>query len=179
MRENISEILYNEEQLAARVKELGAEITKDYAGKSPILVSVLKGSFVFMADLARAIDLNCPVDFMVVSSYGSGTATTGSVKIIKDLQVDIAGKDIIIIEDILDSGVTLSNLRRILGERGANSIKICTLLDKPARRIADVTPDYKGFVIDDKFIVGYGLDYAEMYRNLPFIGVLDPKVYSK
>ena len=179
MRENISEILYSEEQLAARVKELGAEITRDSEGKNPILVSVLKGSFVFMADLARAIDINCPVDFMVVSSYGSGTTTSGSVKIIKDLQVDIAGKDIIIIEDILDSGVTLSNLRSILGERGANSIKICTLLDKPARRVADVTPDYKGFTIDDKFIVGYGLDYAEMYRNLPFIGVLDPKVYSE
>ena len=171
-------VYISEEDIKNKIKQLGAQITKDYEGKTPILVSVLKGSFVFMADLARAIDLNCPVDFMVVSSYGSGTATSGSVKIIKDLQVDIAGKDIIIIEDILDSGVTLSNLRKMLGERGANSIKICTLLDKPARRVADVTPDYKGFTIDDKFIVGYGLDYAEMYRNLPFIGVLDPKVYS-
>ncbi len=178
MMEDISEVLYSEEELSARVRELGAQITKDYEGKSPLLVGVLKGSFVFMADLVRAIDLPCELDFMVVSSYGSGTKTTGAVQIIKDLQVDIAGRDIIVIEDILDSGMTLSYLSGILSERGAASIKICTLLDKPARRVADVTPAYKGFTIDDKFIVGYGLDYAEKYRNLPFIGVLDPKVYS-
>ena len=178
MMKDISEVLYSEEELSARVHELGAQITKDYEGKSPLLVGVLKGSFVFMADLVRAIDLPCELDFMVVSSYGSGTKTTGAVQIIKDLQVDIAGRDIIVIEDILDSGMTLSYLSGILAERGAASIKICTLLDKPARRVADVTPAYKGFTIDDKFIVGYGLDYAEKYRNLPFIGVLDPKVYS-
>ncbi len=178
MIKDISEVLYSEEELSARVHELGAQITKDYEGKSPLLVGVLKGSFVFMADLVRAIDLPCELDFMVVSSYGSGTKTTGAVQIIKDLQVDIAGRDIIVIEDILDSGMTLSYLSGILAERGAASIKICTLLDKPARRVADVTPAYKGFTIDDKFIVGYGLDYAEKYRNLPFIGVLDPKVYS-
>lgn len=178
MMEDISEVLYSEGELSARVRELGAQITTDYEGKSPLLVGVLKGSFVFMADLVRAIDLPCELDFMVVSSYGSGTKTTGAVQIIKDLQVDIAGRDIIVIEDILDSGMTLSYLSGILAERGAASIKICTLLDKPARRMADVTPAYKGFTIDDKFIVGYGLDYAEKYRNLPFIGVLDPKVYS-
>lgn len=178
MREDISEILYGEEQLRSRVRELGEQITKDYAGGDPLLVGVLKGSFVFMADLVRAIDLPCALDFMVVSSYGSGTKTTGAVQIIKDLQVDIDGRDIIVIEDILDSGVTLNFLCGMLRSRGARSIKICTLLDKPARRSAPVTADYVGFTVDDKFIVGYGLDYAEKYRNLPYIGVLDPKVYA-
>ncbi len=178
MHKDVEEILYSEDVLKKRVAELGAEITKDYAGKSPLLVGVLKGSFIFMADLVRSIDLPATVEFMVVSSYGSGTVTSGAVQIIKDLEQDVGGKDILIIEDILDSGNTLSYLKGILEQRGAASIKICTLLDKPARRKAPITPDYSGFEVEDKFIVGYGLDYAEKYRNLPYIGVLAPRCYQ-
>lgn len=178
MRNDIDYILYDEGTLKDKVKELGRAITEDYKGKTPFLVGVLKGCFVFMADIAREIDLPCDIDFMAVSSYGNGTSTTGAVKITKDLSRDIEGRDVIIIEDILDSGVTLSYLKSYLANRKPASIKICTLFDKPARRTADIAADYVGFVCPDEFIVGYGLDYSEKYRNLPFIGVLKPEIYE-
>lgn len=179
MNPDIEHIFFSEETLQQRVKDLGEQITRDYMGSEPVFVGVLKGSFVFMADLMRNIDINCLIDFMAVSSYGSGTTTTGAVKITKDLSRDIHGRDVIIVEDILDSGVTLSYLKNYLAVREPASIKICTLLDKPARRKADITPDYVGFECPDAFIVGYGLDFAEKYRNLPYIGVLKPEIYEK
>lgn len=178
MYDDIKEVLVNEEQLKECVQKLGAQITKDYEGKNLLLVSVLRGSVIFMADLMREIKIPCTIDFMSVSSYGAGTKSSGVVKIIKDLDLNLAGYDILIIEDILDSGNTLSYLKKILLTRNPSSIKICTLLDKPERRTADITADYSGFSIPDAFAVGYGLDYDEKYRNLPFIGVLDPKVYE-
>ena len=176
MKNDIKEILFSEEQLAEKVAELGARITADYAGKNPLVVSVLKGSYVFMADLTRHIDTPCNVDFMVVSSYGQGTKTSGEVQIIKDIGQKIEGRDLIIVEDILDSGVTLSYLMKVLNARGANSIRLCTLLSKPERHKVEVPIDYLGFEIPDEFVVGYGLDYAEKYRNLPYIGILKPEV---
>ena len=178
MRDDIEEILFSKEQLEHRVQELGAQITKDYEGKQPIFVGVLKGCFVFMADLMRAVDLHCQIDFMAVSSYGSGTTTSGAVQILKDLSADIAGRDVVIVEDILDSGVTLNYLKGYLEARKPNSIKIVTLFDKPARRKAPIYADYFGCEVPDAFIVGYGLDYAEKYRNLPYIGVLKPEIYQ-
>ncbi len=179
MKNDIKEVLFTEEQLKQKVAELGAQITADYQGKNPLIVSVLKGSYVFMADLTRRIDVPCQVDFMVVSSYGAGTKTSGEVQIIKDLENSIDGRDLIIVEDILDSGVTLSYLMKVLTARGANSIRLCTLLSKPERRKVDVPVDYLGFEIPDEFVVGYGLDFAEKYRNLPYIGILKPSVYSE
>lgn len=178
LEKDISEVLYSEEQLKAKVAELGAAITRDYQGKDPILVSVLRGSYIFMADLTRSIDLHCTVDFMAVSSYGAGTTSSGQVKIIKDLSGPIDGKDLIIVEDILDSGNTLHYLRDVLAARKPASIAICTLLDKPERRAQPIKADYAGFEVPDAFVVGYGLDYAEKYRNLPYIGVLKPEVYG-
>ena len=179
MRQDIERILFSEEQLKTRIAELGAQITEDFRDKDPIFVGVLKGCFVFMADLLRSVDIYCTMDFMAVSSYGDGTTTTGAVKINKDLSRDIAGRHVIIVEDILDSGVTLAYLKRYLGVRNPAGISIVTLLDKPARRRADVQADYAGFEVEDAFVVGYGLDYAEQYRNLPYIGVLKSEVYSK
>ncbi len=179
MKEDIQSILYSEEQLADKVRQLGREISRDYAGKNPLLVSVLKGSVVFMSDLMRAIDIPCQIDFMMVSSYGSGVKTTGVVKIMKDLDTPLEGRDLIIVEDILDSGKTLHYLKGMLLDRHPKSIRIVTLLDKPDRREAPVAADYSGFVVPDQFIVGYGLDYAEKYRNLPYIGVLKPEIYTK
>ena len=178
MRDDIKEVYFTEEQLHEKVAELGARITEDYRDKNPLIVSVLKGSYVFMADLTRAIDTPCNVDFMVVSSYGKGTKTSGEVQIIKDIAQPIDGRDLLIVEDILDSGVTLHYLMQILAARGANSIRLCTLLSKPERRKINVDVDYLGFEILDEFVVGYGLDYAEKYRNLPYIGVLKPYVYG-
>lgn len=178
LHKDAEKILISQEHLAEKVRQLGAAITADYQGKRPILVCILKGSVVFMADLMRAIDLEIDIDFMVVSSYGSGTKS-GRFKIIKDLSVDIHSRDVIIIEDILDSGNTLSNLIKLLEYRGANSIKLCALLNKPDRRTADVTLDYEGFSIPDEFVIGYGLDYDETYRNLPYVAVLKEEVYSK
>ncbi len=178
MRDDIKNILINEEELAARVAELGRQITEDYEGKQVFFLGVLKGCYVFMSDLLKNVDLYCDMDFMAVSSYGNGTSTTGAVKITKDLSRDIEGRHVIIVEDILDSGVTLSYLRNYLEGRNPASIKIVTLLDKPARRKADIKADYYGFSVPDEFVVGYGLDYAERYRNLPYIGVLKPEVYS-
>ena len=178
MKNDIQEVLFSEQQLADKVAELGARISADYAGKDPLIVSVLKGSYVFMADLTRRISIPCNVDFMAVSSYGAGTKTTGEVQIIKDIGSKIDGRHLIIVEDILDSGVTLSFLMKVLKARRAASIRLCTLLSKPERRKVDVPVDYLGFEIPDAFVVGYGLDYAEKYRNLPYIGILKPSVYG-
>lgn len=178
MKQDIEKVLLSEEEIAAKVKELGAQIAKDYADKNPLIVSVLRGSFVFMADLVRAIDVPCTVDFMSVSSYGSGTTSSGEVKITKDFDVSIEGRHLIIVEDILDSGRTLSYLMKTLKARGAASIALCTFLDKPDRRVVPVEVAYKGFTVPDAFIVGYGLDYDQRYRNLPYVGVLKPSVYE-
>ena len=163
----------------ARVQELAAQITRDYAGKTPLVVGVLRGSFIFMADLVRHLDLPLTLDFMAASSYGAGTTSSGQVKITKDLSESIEGRDIIVVEDILDSGNTLSYLFQLLQARHPASVRLCTLLDKPSRRTKPVTADYTGFTVDDLFVVGYGLDYAEKYRNLPYIGILKPAVYEK
>ena len=180
MDEDILKVLVTEEQLKAKVQELGEQITRDYEGKNLLLVSILKGSVVFMADIMRAIKVPNAIDFMVVSSYGgANTTTTGLVKIIKDLDNELTGKDVLIVEDILDTGVTLSKLVPMLEMRHPNSVKICAILDKPERRKADIHADYLGFQVPDEFVVGYGLDYDEKYRNLPYVGVLKPEVYSK
>ena len=168
MHDDIKNVLVSEEELKAKVRELGAQISRDYEGKNLVLVSILKGSVVFMADLMRAVTIPCSIDFMVVSSYGgSNTSSSGLVKIV------------LIVEDILDTGITLSNLVPMLKMRHPNSVKICTILDKPSRRKADIKPDYEGFQVPDEFVVGYGLDYDEKYRNLPYIGILKPCVYEK
>ena len=178
MKNDMLKTLYSKQDLEQTVARLGQEITKDYQGKTPVMVAVLKGAFIFMADLVRAIEIPCTVDFMVVSSYGKGTQSSGAVKIIKDLDTNIEGKDVIIVEDILDSGITLSNLIRILNQRHPASIKICPLFDKPARHKVEIAVDYNGLEVPDEFIVGYGLDYAEIYRNYPEISVLKPSVYE-
>ncbi len=178
MIDDVERILFTEEQLRQRVAELGAQITKDYAGKAPVLASILRGSYIFMADLTRQINLPLSVDFMAVSSYGAGTTSSGQVEIKKDLSDSIEGRDLIIVEDILDSGNTLYYLMDILRVRRPASIRICTLLDKPERRAKPIQADYCGFTIPDAFVVGYGLDYDEKYRNLPYIGVLKPLVYG-
>lgn len=175
---DMESILFTEEELRQRVKEMGAQITTDYQGKEPLLVSVLRGSYIFMADLTRSIDLPCTVDFMSVSSYGSGTSSSGQVQITKDLSENIEGRDVIVVEDILDSGNTLFYLLQLLEARKPASIRLCTLLNKPERRVKEVEVAYSGFDIPDAFVVGYGLDYAEKYRNLPYIGILKPEVYS-
>ncbi len=179
MMNDVKEVLYTKEQLHEEVKKLGQQISRDYEGREPILVSVLKGAFIFMADLVREVAIPCSLDFMAVSSYGSGTVTLGRVKIIKDLDTNIEGKDVIIVEDVLDSGVTLSHLIEMLKARNPASLAVCTLLDKPERRRAHVDVDYRGLVIPDEFVVGYGLDYDEKYRNLPDLCVLKPEVYTK
>lgn len=179
MRDDIDHILVSEQQLREKVAELGAAVSRDYAGKDLLLVSILKGGAVFMADLMRAVTIPCSIDFMVVSSYGSGTTTTGLVKIVKDLDQDLTGKDVLIVEDILDTGVTLSNLIPVLKMRNPASIRLCTILSKPSRRKAKIEPDYLGFEVPDEFVVGYGLDYDEKYRNLPYVGVLKQEIYSK
>ena len=159
--------------------ELGAQISRDYAGKDLLLVSILKGAVVFMADLMRAVTIHCSIDFMVVSSYGgTNTQTTGLVKIVKDLDADLTGRDVLIVEDVLDTGVTLSHLVPMLKMRNPNSVRICAILDKPARRKTDIAADYRGFEVPDAFVVGYGLDYDEKYRNLPYVGVLKPEIYE-
>ena len=178
LEKDIQEVLFTQEELEKRVRELAAQITADYQGKEIILISVLRGSFVFMADLCRSIDLDCTVDFLAVSSYGGGTSSTGQVQITKDLSGDISGKHVIVVEDILDSGNTLSYLLKLLEQRKPASIRLCTLLDKPERRTKPVEVSYSGFTIPDAFVVGYGLDYAEHYRGLPYIGILKPEVYS-
>ena len=178
MRQDMETILFDQAQLEAKVAQLGEQISRDYEGKDLLLVGVLKGSVVFMADLMRRITVPAAIDFMAVSSYGSGVKTSGVVRILKDLDRSIEGKDLIIVEDILDSGMTLHYLRDLLRDRGCASVRIVTLLDKPERRKVDIHPDYVGFQIPDAFVVGYGLDYAEKYRNLPYVGILKPSVYE-
>ena len=177
MLNDIERVLISQEELEAAVARIGRQISEDFRDKDPIFVGVLKGCFIFMADLMRHVDIKCTMDFMAVSSY-SGTSSTGAVKINKDLGQDIEGRHVIIVEDILDSGVTLSYLKHYLLGRRPASITIATLLDKPARRKADVYADYSCFEVPDAFVVGYGLDYNEHYRNLPYIGVLKPEIYS-
>ncbi|HBN80243.1 MAG TPA: hypoxanthine phosphoribosyltransferase [Ruminococcaceae bacterium] len=178
MTSDIKEVLFSEERLKQIVHKLGAQISRDYEGKNLLMVSVLKGSVVFMADLMRAITVPCRIDFMAVSSYGSGVKSSGVVKIAKDLDIPLAGYDLLVVEDILDSGITLSYILELLHSRSPKSVKVCTLFDKPDRRTADITPDYSGTIVPDEFIVGYGLDYDERYRNLPFVGILKPEIYG-
>lgn len=176
---DLSRVLVTKEEIIEKVKETGKKITEDYAGKKPVMVCILKGASVFFTDLIREIDLPLTIDFMSISSYGSATKSSGVVRVLKDLDRDIVGKDVIIVEDIVDSGVTLNYLKNMLAGRGAASIRIVTLLDKPARRrVPDLKVDYSCFCIPDEFVVGYGLDYNEDYRNLPDIGVLHPKIYG-
>lgn len=174
----IKKVLVSEEEISKKVKELGKQISKDYKGKDLILVCILKGAAIFMSDLARSIDFPVALDFMAVSSYGKTSLSTGEVRIIKDLDYSVENKDILIIEDIIDTGYTLAYLTDNLNKRGAKSVKICTLLDKPERRKVEVPVDYLGFAIPDEFVVGYGLDYAEKYRNLPYVAALKEEVYS-
>lgn len=178
MTNDIQEVLLSEEKLAAVVKDLGRRISEDYKGKNLLMVSVLKGSVVFMSDLMRAVTIPCRIDFMSVSSYGSGVKTSGVVKIVKDLDIPLAGYDLLVVEDILDSGMTLSYILEVLEARGPKSVKLCTLLDKPDRRKVNIKADYVGCEVPDEFVVGYGLDYDEKYRNLPYVGILKPEVYG-
>ena len=178
MKEDVLRVLLSEDEIREKVRELGGKITADYKNSNLMLVTVLKGTVVFLADLMRQIDVPAEIDFMVVSSYGSGVKSSGVVKIVKDLDVPLAGKDILIVEDILDSGLTLSYIKELLESRGPRSIRIATLLDKPSRRKVDLQADYIGFSVPDEFVIGYGLDYDEKYRNLPYIGILKPEVYS-
>ena len=178
MKEDLKEVLFPEETLKRRVAEMGARISEDYAGKNPLLIGVLKGCYIFLADISRCISISCEIRFVSVSSYGSASVTSGKVRIDKNLDFEIKGRDVIIIEDILDSGVTLNALRDFINEREPASLKICTLLDKPSRREVPMSADYLGFECPDEFVVGYGLDYAERYRNLPYIASLKPEVYS-
>ena len=174
----IEKVLISEEELQAKVEELAEKISADYKDKDLLVVSILKGGFVFASDLFRKLTIPASVDFMAVSSYGSSSKSSGVVKILKDLDRPVEGKDILIAEDILDSGITLNYLRELLIHRGVNSMKICTILNKPDRRKADIVADYVGFDIPDEFVVGYGLDYDEKYRNLPFVGILKREIYE-
>ena len=179
MHPDCERILLTEQQLKTRIKEVAELVNKDYAQKTPIVVSILKGSVIFCADLIRLLTMPVELEFMVVSSYGSGTVSSGKLNIKKDLDRDIVGRDIIIVEDIIDSGFTLANLKALLLERGAKSVKIVTLLNKAARREYDIAPDYNCFDIEDEFVIGFGLDYNEIYRSLPYIGILKRSVYEK
>ena len=178
IEKDIQRILVSQDEIRSKISSIGAQISRDFEGKDPFFVGVLKGCFIFMADLMRYVDISCSMDFMAVSSY-SGTNSTGAVKINKDLREDIAGRHLILVEDILDSGLTLNYLKNYLMIREPASISVATLLDKPARRKADIVADYSCFEIPDAFVVGYGLDYNERYRNLPYIGVLKPEIYTK
>ena len=178
MRNNIKEVLIPKSEIEAKLEELGARITEEYQGKELLMVCILRGASIFFADLVRKINLPLKMDFMSISSYGSGARSSGEVKINKDLDKSIEGKHVIIVEDIVDSGNTLSYLKEILSARQPASLKICTLLDKPSRREAPLEADYVGFVVPNEFVIGYGLDYAELYRNLDAVCILDPKVYS-
>jgi len=175
---DVEEVLLSGEQLQARVAELGAALSADYADRDPVLVSVLKGSIIFLADLIRSMEIPLSLDLMEVSSYGAGTESSGQVRILKDLSKPIDGRHIIVVEDIIDTGLTLNYLLKYLADKNPASVRIVCLLDKPARRLAEIPIDYRGFTIPDRFVIGYGLDYDERYRNLPYIGVLRPSVYG-
>lgn len=179
MHQDVESIMFTKEQLEGRIGELAAQLDKEYAGKNPLMVGILKGSVMFYADLLRAMTIPVEMDFIAISSYGSGSKSSGEVKLIKDLDRKIEGRHVIIVEDIIDSGYTLSYLKRMLYSRKPESIKICALLDKYSRRVVPIEADYKGFDCEDEFVVGFGLDYAERYRNLPYIGILKRSVYEK
>ena len=178
LNEVLEKTLISEEEIKARVSELAKQIEKDYEGKAPTMIGVLKGSIMFYTDLVRQINLPLTVDFMSISSYGAGVNSTGEVKIIKDIDGKIGGKDVIIVEDIIDSGYSMNCLLKLFATRSPKSVKVCALLDKPSRREIPVQIDYTGFQVANEFVVGYGLDYDEKYRNLPFVGVLKPEVYN-
>ena len=178
MRDDMKCILIDRDKIAQRVKELGAQITKDYKGEAPLFVCILKGSVVFFADLIREVDLPLQIEFMKASSYGSATVSSGEVKVVGALDDKIKGRHVVLVEDIVDSGRTIAYLKQDMLKKGVKSLKVASLLDKPERREADVTPDYVGFVVPDEFVVGYGLDYAQNYRNFPDIGVLKPEIYE-
>lgn len=178
MLADIKEVLISEEEIMKKIKELGVSLTAEYKHKNPLVICILKGAAPFMTDLIRRLDFHLEMDFMDVSSYGNSTRSSGEVKIIKDLNTTVEDRDVLIVEDIIDSGLTLSYLGDLLRHRKAKSLKIVTLLDKPHHRQVDLSPDFTGFIIPNEFVVGYGLDYAEKYRNLPFIGVLKPEVYQ-
>lgn len=175
----IESVLFSKEQLSERIKQIAAQLDEDYKGKRPLMVAILKGSVMFFADLIREMHTDLEIDFMSISSYGNGVKSSGEVKMIKDLDGKIEGKDVIIVEDIVDSGYTMKYLKNLLEARNPSSIKICSLLDKPSRRETDVCVDYKGFEVGNEFVVGYGLDYASYYRNIPFIGILKRSIYEK
>ncbi|MGE5577701.1 MAG: hypoxanthine phosphoribosyltransferase [Syntrophothermus sp.] len=179
LAQDVGEILLTEAQIAEKIAEMGERISRDYAGKDLLAIGILKGAILFMSDLIRQITIPVKTDFMAVSSYGASTKSSGIVRILKDLDESVEGKHLLIVEDIVDTGLTLKYLVENLSSRRPASIKVCTLMDKPARREVQIVPDYTGFQIPDKFVVGFGLDYAERYRNLPFIGVLKPEIYSK
>jgi len=178
LKNDIKEVIFTEEMIQKRVEELGEELTKEYAGKSLLLIGVLKGCFIFFADLARHIDVDCEIRFLTASSYGFSSVSSGKVNMDKEIDFDVEGKDVLIIEDILDSGITLTALRAFVAKHKPASLKLCTLLDKPERRQLPITAEYTGFVCPNEFVVGYGLDYGERYRNLPFVGSLKPEIYS-
>lgn len=177
--QDLDRVLVKREEIADKVRELGERITRDYEGKYPIVVCILKGAVVFFADLIRELDIPLDIDFMAISSYGSSTKSTGVVKLVKDLDRDVYGRDVLVVEDIVDSGMTLSYIKKELLQRGAASVRIATLLDKPARRRVELDVEYSCFNIPDAFVVGYGLDYDEKYRNLPDVGILHPRIYTK
>ena len=178
MHNDIQEILFTEQQIQDKIRELGVQISEQYEQRNPLVICVLKGAFMFMADLTRCITVPIEVDFMAISSYGQSTKSSGVVKIIKDLDVSVEGRDVIIAEDIIDSGLTLSYLVDVLERRNAKSVSVVALFDKPTGRKVELEADYKGFILPDAFVVGYGLDYAERYRNLPYIGILKPEIYA-
>lgn len=178
MNQDIAKVLLSEEEIKQRVVELGKQITEEYQGKDLVIVGVLRGAFVFLADLVRAIDMPVAIDFISVSSYGSGTSSTGVVRFLKDLDEEVSGRHVLLVEDIIDSGITLKYLLENMKTRKPLSVRICTLLSKPERRKVEIEVAYNGFIIPDHFAVGYGLDYSEKYRNLPYVGILDPKVYE-
>ncbi len=177
MHKDVERVIYSQQQLSEVCDRLALEINNDYKGKKVVVIGILKGCIMFYSDLFRRLDIDCTMDFMAAASYGGGTQSSGNVRITKDITADISGRDVIIVEDILDTGNTLSYIKEYLESRSPSSVRICTLLDKPSRRKKDIKADYKGFIIDDIFIVGYGLDYDEKYRNLPYIGVLRSEAY--
>jgi hypoxanthine phosphoribosyltransferase len=179
LHKDIEEVLYSEEQIQEKIKELGEALTSEYEDRNPLVICVLKGAFIFMADLVKQIKIPLEIDFMAISSYGQSTKSSGVVKIIKDLDVSVEGRDVLIVEDIIDSGLTLTYLIDVLERRNALSVAVVTLFDKPAQRTSGIEADYTGFRLPDAFVVGYGLDYAEKYRNLPYIGILKAEIYSQ
>ena len=179
MHQDVENIMFSKEEIAGRIAELAAQLDREYAGKNPLMVGILKGSVMFYADLLRAMTIPVEMDFMAISSYGAGAKSSGEVKLIKDLDRKIEGRHVIIVEDIIDSGYTLSYLKRMLYSRKPESVKICALLEKYSRRVVPIEADYQGFDCEDEFVVGFGLDYAERYRNLPYIGILKRSVYEK